>query len=192
MKIIVGLGNPGAKYLRTFHNVGFMTLEAVAQKLDVKIKKLRCKSLIAEANLSGNKFVLACPQTFMNLSGEAVRLLLQTFKSSLDELLVVYDDADLNLGALRLRPWGSAGTHNGMRNIVHCLDSEQFKRLRIGIGRPPENVPIDDYVMRDIPQEARQTMFDSIMSASDCIIDWIQGTPFDTIMQNYNKANNIL
>ncbi|HEY8418848.1 MAG TPA: aminoacyl-tRNA hydrolase [Clostridia bacterium] len=188
MKIIVGLGNPGSKYLRTFHNIGFMTLEAAAQKLDIKIKKLRCKSLIAESNLGGNKFVLACPQTYMNLSGEAVSSLLQTYKADLDELLVVYDDADLNLGAIRIRPHGSAGTHNGMRNIVHCLDSENFKRMRIGIGKP-EHMPLEDYVLRDIPMEARQIMFDAIMRASDAIIDWINGAPFETIMQNYNKSN---
>ncbi|HEY8444211.1 MAG TPA: aminoacyl-tRNA hydrolase [Clostridia bacterium] len=187
MKIIVGLGNPGSKYIRTFHNAGFMTLEAAAQKLDIKIKKLRCKSLIAEGNLDGNKFVLACPQTFMNLSGEAVLSLLQTFKADLDELLVIYDDADLNLGAIRIRPRGSAGTHNGMRNIVACLDSENFKRMRIGIGKPPENVPLEDYVLRDIPTEAREAMFDAIMRASDAVIDWIRGEPFEAIMQNYNR-----
>ncbi|HEY8423535.1 MAG TPA: aminoacyl-tRNA hydrolase [Clostridia bacterium] len=189
MKIIVGLGNPGSKYLRTFHNAGFMTLEACAQKLGIKIKKLRCKSLIAESNLNGNKFVLACPQTFMNLSGEAVSLLLQTYKSGLDELLVVYDDADLNLGAIRLRAQGSAGTHNGMRNIVQMLGSENFKRLRIGIGKPPENVPLEHYVLQDIPQSMREPMFDAIMRASDGIIDWINGVPFETVMQNYNKRN---
>ncbi|HHW90462.1 MAG TPA: aminoacyl-tRNA hydrolase [Clostridiales bacterium] len=189
MKIIVGLGNPGKKYLRAFHNIGFMTLEAVAQKLNIKIKKLRCKSLIAESNLNGNKFVLACPQTYMNLSGEAVVLLLEKFKSDLDELLVVYDDADIGLGSIRLRPWGSAGTHNGMKNIIQSLGSEQFKRLRIGIGPPPEHVPLHEYVLQDIPKDLRQTMFEAIMSASDSIIDWINGAPFDAIMQNYNKTN---
>jgi PTH1 family peptidyl-tRNA hydrolase len=188
MKIIVGLGNPGSKYLRTFHNLGFMTLEAVAQKLNIKIKKLRCKSLIAEAKIGGNKFVLACPQTYMNLSGEAVSLLFQNFKAGLDELLVVYDDADLNMGSIRIRPHGSAGTHNGMKSIVHCLDSEDFKRLRIGIGKP-EHIPLEDYVLKDIPTEARQAMFDAIMRASDAVIEWIRGAPFETIMQNYNKSN---
>ncbi|NLC16555.1 MAG: aminoacyl-tRNA hydrolase [Clostridiales bacterium] len=188
MKIIVGLGNPGKKYLRAFHNVGFMALEAAAQKLNLKIKKLRCKSLIAESNLNGNKFVLACPQTYMNLSGEAVVLLLQKFKSTLDELLVVYDDADISLGSLRLRPWGGAGSHNGMKNIIHCLGSEQFKRLRIGIGPPSEHIPLHEYVLQDIPLDLRQAMFEAIMRASDSIIDWIGGAPFDAVMQNYNKT----
>lgn len=186
MKIVVGLGNPDKKYFRTFHNAGFMVLEAAAQKLDLKIKKSRSKSLISEANLKGEKFVLAQPQTYMNLSGEAVLSLLDSFKASIDDLLVVYDDCDLDAGVLRLRTSGSAGTHNGMKSIVTCLKTENFKRLRVGIDKPPVNYPLADYVLSDIPQGLRQTMFDAVMRASTCVIDWLNGASFDTIMQNYN------
>lgn len=166
--------------------MGFMVLEATAQKLDVKIKKSRCKSLIAETNLKGEKFVLATPQTYMNLSGEAVISLLETFDATPDDLLVVYDDCDLHAGALRLRTSGSAGTHNGMRNIINCLKTQDFKRLRVGIGSAPPNISLADYVLSDIPSDMRQTMFDTIMRASDGIIEWLNGTPFDTVMQKYN------
>ena len=186
MKIVVGLGNPDKKYLKTFHNVGFMVLDAAAQKLNLKIKKSRCRSLIAESNLNGQKFVLAMPQTYMNLSGEAVLSLIQNFKASADDLLVVYDDCDLDLGMLRLRTTGSAGTHNGMKNIINLLNTENFKRLRIGIGKPPANFPLADYVLSDIPSDSRHTMFEAILRASDCIIDWLNGQTFDTVMQQYN------
>ena len=186
MKIVVGLGNPDKKYIRTFHNMGFMVLEAAAQKLDIKIKKSRSRSLIAEANFKGEKFVFALPQTYMNLSGEAVLLLLDNFKASIDDLLIVYDDCDLDAGVLRLRTLGSAGTHNGMKSIITCLKTENFKRLRVGIGKPPVNYPLADYVLSDIPEVLRQTMFDAIIRASDCVIDWLSGVTFDNVMQNYN------
>lgn len=186
MKIAVGLGNPDSKYLRTFHNMGFMAIDAAAQKLNVKIKKSRGYSLIAEININGEKCILAKPQTYMNLSGQAVAELLKKFKADIDDLMILYDDADLDAGILRLRNFGSAGTHNGMRNIIANLQNENFKRLRIGIGKPPQNIPIADYVLSDIPENLRQIIFESIMRSSDALIDWLQGQDFEQVMQKYN------
>ena len=118
MYLIVGLGNPGEKYATTFHNMGFMALEILAQKLNLRFKTKQCRAETAECFRKGEKVILARPQTFMNLSGESVRELMGKFRVPPENLLVVYDDLDLNPGALRLRPNGSSGTHNGMRNIV--------------------------------------------------------------------------
>lgn len=184
MKIIVGLGNPGAKYLKTFHNAGFMTVDAVAQKLGFKFKLKDCKALIAEGYIGGEKVAVAMPQTYMNLSGESVNMLMGKYKAKLEDLLVIFDDADIALGQLRIRGAGSGGTHNGMRNIVACVKSEAFARVRIGIGRPPEGMPIDAYVLADIPKSAQGDMFDCFMRASDAAIMWAKGATLDEVMRS--------
>ena len=176
MVLIVGLGNPGGKYVHTRHNVGFDVTEVFSQKFDIPIRKLRCKAALGEGSVFGERVVLAQPQTFMNLSGESVVQLMNWYKPELDRLLVVYDDIDLPEGKLRFRTNGSAGTHNGMRNIIYLLGEDQFPRLRVGIGRPPEHWDLKDWVLTgyDTP-EMRKTMFDAYMGAADCIGEWIRG-----------------
>lgn len=174
MYIIVGLGNPGRKYSRTRHNAGFDALELFADKHKISISRIRCKALVGEGRVAGEKVVLAMPQTYMNLSGESVSLLLAYYKTPLDRLIVVYDDVDLPLGRLRLRPKGSAGTHNGMRSIIYLLGNDEFTRLRIGIDKPPEKFELADYVLSGYATaEERQTAFDAYVHVGgvlECLI----------------------
>ena len=129
MKLVVGLGNYGDKYAYTHHNMGFLAVECLADKLGFKFKKRECDSLIAEGYISGEKVILAKPLTFMNLSGIAVKQLLNKFKLTPADMVVIYDDIDIERGTLRVRQKGSAGTHNGMRNIIETIKTEDFKRV---------------------------------------------------------------
>jgi len=175
MYVIVGLGNPGRKYEHTRHNVGFDVLEVLSQKHNIPMRKLRCKAAIGEGTINGQKVVLAQPQTFMNLSGESVVQLLNWYKPEEDQLIVVYDDVDLQEGKLRFRPSGSAGTHNGMRNIIYLMGRDNFPRVRVGIGRPAEGWDMADWVLSGYnTPELRKTMFDAYMNAADVIAELIE------------------
>ena len=170
MYIVVGLGNPGRKYQHTRHNVGFDVTEILAQKYDIPIRKLMCRAAVGEGTIRGERVVLAQPQTFMNLSGESVVQLLNWYKTDASHLIVVYDDVDLPEGRLRFRPSGSAGTHNGMRNIVYLLGRDDFPRVRVGIGRPAEGWDMKDWVLATYATpELRKTMFDAYMNAADAV-----------------------
>jgi PTH1 family peptidyl-tRNA hydrolase len=153
MKLIVGLGNPGREYERTRHNVGFMVLDRLAEQHATRFNEKRSQSQVARVRLDDQEVMLAKPQTYMNLSGRAVQGLLAGHDIRPDQLLVVYDDFDLPLGTLRLRERGSAGTHNGMRSIIECLGTEDFARLRLGIG-PAEGLSARDYVLADFDEQA--------------------------------------
>jgi PTH1 family peptidyl-tRNA hydrolase len=141
VKLIVGLGNPGPHYARNRHNVGYQCVERLAQRHDLALSKLMFKALIASGHIGGTRVLLARPLTFMNLSGEAVRPLFRWYHVDLADLLVIYDDLDLPLGRIRLRPGGGSGGHKGMQSIIEALGMEDFPRLRIGIGRPVHGEP---------------------------------------------------
>ena len=176
MYLIVGLGNPGSKYARTRHNVGFDVVEILADKLNTRLTKLKCKALLAETKIGDERVVLAQPQTFMNLSGESVVELMNWYKVPVENVIVCYDDIDLDLGALRVRAKGSAGTHNGMRSIVYLLGKDNFPRVRVGIGRPPQGWDLKDYVLTGYnTPELRETMFDAYNAAADVIAEYISG-----------------
>ena len=164
--IVVGLGNPEKKYEHTRHNVGFDVLQVLSQKLDIPLNKLRCKALTGEGRIGGERVVLAAPQTYMNLSGQSVVELLRWYKADAKHLIVVYDDVDLPQGRLRVRAGGSAGTHNGMRNIVYLTGRDDFPRVRIGIGKPEPGRDLAAYVLGKYPPEARQAMFDAFLRAA--------------------------
>ena len=134
MYIIAGLGNPGKRYENTRHNIGFIALDLLAERNDIKINKIKHKALVGEGRISGQKFLLVKPQTYMNLSGQSVREVMEYYKEEIDRLVVIYDDIDIPSGTVRIRKKGSAGTHNGMRSIIYDLKSDQFPRIRIGIG----------------------------------------------------------
>ena len=176
MKIIVGLGNPGEKYANTYHNVGFLTLDAVAADLGVSIDKRECESLTGSANVGGERVILAKPQTFINLSGKAVSALLGWYKAALSDLLVIYDDIDIPKGTFRFRERGSAGTHNGMRDIIASLGSGDFARLRIGTGKVPENIPLVSYVLMNITDGDRALIGGAAGEAADKAIEWLNKT----------------
>lgn len=167
--IVVGLGNPEEKYEHTRHNVGFDVLQVLSQKLDIPLNKLRCKALTGEGRIGGERVVLAAPQTYMNLSGQSVVELLRWYKADAKHLIVVYDDVDLPQGRLRVRAGGSAGTHNGMRNIVYLTGRDDFPRVRIGIGKPEPGRDLAAYVLGKYPPEARQAMFDAFLRAADAV-----------------------
>ena len=192
MKIIVGLGNPTPKYRNNYHNLGFMTADALAEKLKMKIKTSECKSLTAVKRIDGDDVVIAKPQTFMNLSGEAVKELLRKYGAYSEDLIVVYDDADIPVGKLRLRKEGSAGTHNGMRSIIKEINSENFPRLRIGFGcaeLKDKSVPIIEKVLSNISYTDREKINEAIQKAADKLFDYIAGKlTFDALMQEINKG----
>lgn len=148
MKLIVGLGNPGPRYTRSRHNAGFQCVERIANEYGMGAGTVMFKAYLARGLMDGERVVLARPLTFMNLSGLAVRPLVRWYHLPLTDLLVVYDDLDLPLGQIRLREKGGAGGHKGMRSIIEALGSQQFARLRIGIGRPLRGEP-QEYVLRD-------------------------------------------
>lgn len=175
MYVIVGLGNPGRKYAHTRHNVGFDVVDILSQKHHILMEKRRGKALVGEGLIGGKRVALCLPQTFMNLSGESVVQLVNWYKPEHDQLIVCYDDIDLPEGKLRFRTSGSAGTHNGMRNIIYLLGRDDFPRVRVGTGRPPEYMDLKDYVLTSYDTKAlRETMFDAYMRAADVITEYVK------------------
>lgn len=156
MIIIVGLGNPDKKYEQTYHNLGFLAVDRFAQKICANFSKTMCKACVAEANVNGQKVILAKPLTYMNLSGESVVLLKQKYKDA--RILVIVDDIDLPRGEIRYRLHGSAGTHNGLRSIVSYIGQE-FERIKIGIGRD-ESMDLCDYVLSKIDMKEFDKVLD--------------------------------
>ncbi|MCL2060314.1 MAG: aminoacyl-tRNA hydrolase [Oscillospiraceae bacterium] len=147
--LIVGLGNPGGAYEATRHNVGFRTIDAVSGAIEAQVQKKRFSSLVGEGRFEGKKIVLIKPQTFMNASGEAVRQALRFYKTGHGNMIVVYDDVDIDLGKIRLRAFGGTGSHNGMRSISdHIGEGAKFPRIRIGIGKQPKNMELRDFVLK--------------------------------------------
>ncbi|NCA67952.1 MAG: aminoacyl-tRNA hydrolase [Clostridia bacterium] len=152
MIIIIGLGNPGLEYRKTYHNIGFRCVDKLAESLGVTFKHKYCNAKAAEYYLNGEKIVIAKPQTYMNLSGDSVKQLAAKFKAQNSEILIVYDDIDLPFGSIRIRSEGSAGTHNGMKSIVANM-GKNIPRLRAGIGRGPEDVPLFSYVLSRVSKD---------------------------------------
>ena len=185
MYLIVGLGNPGSKYAHTRHNVGFDVLEALSRKLDVSISREKDEALIGECFVGGQKVILALPQTYMNLSGEAVSRLVHWYKIEPENLLVVYDDIDIPQGNIRIRKNGSAGTHNGMRSIVGLLGYENFPRLRVGVGQKREGYELADWVLGHYIGEEQEVADKAFQQAADAIVEYIEHG-IDSAMCKYN------
>jgi PTH1 family peptidyl-tRNA hydrolase len=167
VKLIVGLGNPGRKYAGNRHNVGFQCLDRLAEVRGLSFGRRKHKALLAQGKTADLKIILAKPQTFMNLSGEAVERLVRFYKVPREDILVIYDDLDLPLGKIRLRPEGGSGGHKGMKSVIEHLGTNGFPRLRVGIGRPAHGDPVD-YVLDDFtPDEqiAINEAYDRVVSA---------------------------
>lgn len=175
MKIVVGLGNPGSDYAGTYHNVGFNALDRLSSRFDMPDFLLDKKSnaYIAEQVLFGQKTLFVKPNTYMNLSGDAVSYLSRYYKIAPHDILVIYDDIDIPKGTVRARKSGSAGTHNGMRDIVGKLASADFARVRIGIGTKPDYMALADYVLSKVPAAWRELMDKSYALAADFAEDWL-------------------
>ena len=185
MKLIVGLGNPGAEYERTRHNVGWQVLDAFARKFRIDITRHEKSAMTGSGRVAGGSVMVAMPLTYMNLSGDAVRLLVNAYLDSTQDLMVVYDDIDLPLGRLRIRPNGSAGTHNGMRSIIAELGSENFPRLRVGIGSAGEG-RLRDYVLDEFTPEERPVIDRAIERAVDALLLYCRGD-LKRAMTEFNK-----
>jgi PTH1 family peptidyl-tRNA hydrolase len=169
MKIVLGLGNPGGFYAHTYHNMGFLAVECLAEKLGAEFSKKECDALTAHASIPGaGRVILAKPQTFMNLSGTAAQKLLHYYKCGVADLIVLYDDIDLEKGAIRYRETGSAGTHNGMRDIV--LKVGESPRVRIGIGRPEAGRDLASYVLGNVPEAERPLLAQAIEEAAQKVL----------------------
>jgi len=174
MKLIVGLGNPGKKYDATRHNVGFMVADRLAEQMGGNFtEKTRHRALVAEGFLAGEKVVLAKPLTFMNASGEAVRSLMDFYRLDPEDLLVLVDDMALAAGRLRIRPGGSAGGQNGMKDIIRHLGTQEFARLRVGIGKPPHEDAIR-HVLGGFSNEEWTLVKEAIEKAAEAVPVWIR------------------
>ena len=165
MKIIVGLGNPGIKYAGTRHNMGFSAITGISDHFDIPFNKKECKAVTGHGFIGTEKVVLAKPQTFMNLSGEAVRELLNFYKCTAEDLIIIYDDIDLDVGKIRIRSHGSAGGHNGIKSIIQNIGTEEFDRIKIGVGHKPENFDLIDHVLGRFPKEQLEDVRDSVSRA---------------------------
>lgn len=187
MKCIVGLGNPGSKYADTRHNVGFMVLEKLSQRWGISFSsQIRHHSLLAEGVVKGQRVLLAMPQTYMNRSGLAVAELLRYHPLDVEQLAVVYDDLDLPIGAVRLRKQGSSGGHNGLKSIIQHIGTQSFPRVRIGIGRPPADKGVTDYVLSPFDREQQEAMAEAIEWAAEALEHWLSH-PFEQTMNLYNR-----
>ena len=185
--LVVGLGNPGPQYAHTRHNAGFDTVSVLSERWGAPLTKKKCSGLLAETTYAGQRVVLCQPQTFMNLSGQCVAELLSWYKCPLDHLLVIYDDIDLPLARLRVRKSGSAGTHNGMRSILAHVPSQDFPRVRVGVGAKPEGWDLADWVLSHYTiREEQDAMRDAFVRAADCVEDWLKNG-VDHAMQTYNQ-----
>jgi PTH1 family peptidyl-tRNA hydrolase len=160
MKIIVGLGNPTREYEGTRHNVGFSVIHRISDEYDIPVETKKHKALIGKGIIEGEKVILAKPQTYMNLSGESVRELLDYYKCDNSDLIVIYDDISLDVGRIRLRAKGSAGGHNGIKNIIAHLGTDVFDRIKVGVGEKPKNMDLVDYVLGRFSKDELESIRD--------------------------------
>lgn len=174
MKIVVGLGNPGREYDGTRHNVGFEVLALIAQRFDVGRPKAKFKAEVAEVSIKNQKTILLSPLTYMNLSGQSVRAALDFYKLPLSDVLVICDDINLEVAKLRFRPSGSAGGQNGLKNIIQQLGSQDFGRLRVGVGKTPPNWNASDFVLGKFGADERSEMDLGISRAANAVEAWIE------------------
>ena len=189
MKIVVGLGNPGKKYEQTRHNIGFEVIGSIANRYAVSGVKQKFSAEVAETSVKNEKTVLLCPLTYMNLSGKSVRKAVDFYKIDLANLLVVCDDINLDLGRLRLRASGSAGGQNGLKDIIRCLGSDQFPRLRVGVGRVPPQWDAADFVLGKFSSQDRDSADAAIRRATDAVDVWIENG-IQSAMNQFNGATN--
>lgn len=185
--IVVGLGNPGAQYAATVHNAGFMAIDRIADKLGLKLKNKGCASLYAEQYIGGKKVVFAKPQTYMNLSGEAIKQLCGAFRATPQETLIIYDDIDLPIGAIRIRAEGSGGTHNGMRSVVAELGTKAIPRIRIGVGDDRGKMELRDYVLSKVSGEKKEKLDAVLACVAECVAEYVREGDLEAIMRKYNK-----
>ena len=186
MYAVIGLGNPGTKYNGTKHNVGFDAIDCLSIRNNVKLNKIKHKSVYCEVNISGEKVLLVKPQTYMNNSGITVLDIYKYHNIPIENIIVIYDDIDINVGSVRIRKKGSAGSHNGMKSIIYHLKDDSFPRVRIGVGRPKENEDLANYVLNKFNKEDRKIVDDIIEQAALAVEEIIK-SDIDKAMNLYNR-----
>ena len=176
--LIVGLGNPGREYEKTRHNVGFRAVELLAKQVNCKIDRARFRGLTGSCTLAGQKLLLLKPETFMNLSGEAVHLAAMFYRIPIDRILVLSDDISLPVGKIRVRAEGSAGGHNGLKSIISHLGSQEFPRVRIGVGaKPHPDYDLADWVLSNFSAEEEKALAPAVENAVSAVLELIQNGP---------------
>ena len=173
MFLIVGLGNPGVEYAATRHNIGFDMITYLSDKYNIPVNSREGKALVGKGILAGEKVMLAQPQTYMNLSGESVRALMDYYKIDIEDLMVIYDDISLDVGKLRIRAKGSAGGHNGIKNIIAHLGTQEFTRIKIGVGEKPAKMDLADYVLGHFSKEEQPVIRESADRAREAVCEII-------------------
>lgn len=185
MYIIAGLGNPGKEYEFTRHNAGFSVIDALSDKYNISVDTARHKGLIGKGVIEGNKVILVKPMTYMNLSGECIRAVMDYYKSDIDELIVVFDDISLDVGRLRIRAKGSAGGHNGIKSIIAQLGSDNFKRVKYGVGDKPKGWDLADWVLGHFDNSQKAVLEQADKKACDALV-CIMNEGIESAMNKYN------
>lgn len=185
MRLIVGLGNPGKKYEQTRHNVGFLVVDELLKKLNISLDQEGFKSFYTTYFYKGEKIIICKPQTYMNLSGEAVSEIVSYYKIKHEDIVVIYDDLDLPMGKLRLRASGSSGGHNGIKNIINLLGDQNIKRIRIGISRD-DKYDVKDYVLSKISGDDLKLFNEAKIKAADALLYWLYESDFNKVMSKFN------
>ena len=184
MKLVAGLGNPGRKYNDTRHNAGFMVVDRLADKYNIRLNREERKAVVAKERIKGEKVILAKPQTFMNESGVAIQQLADYYDLDIDDILVVYDDLDLDVGQLKIKPKGGHGGHNGIKSVINLLGAKNFARVRIGIGRP-EYRSVRDYVLSKFSVEEEEEIEQSLQQGVKAV-EYFLDDDLDQAMNKYN------
>ena len=184
--LVIGLGNPGREYKNTRHNIGFLLMDLLAEHLGVSFTRTQFKSLVTNGWLDNKKIILAKPQTFMNRSGQAVRSLMKFYKIESHQLLVAYDDVDLPFDTIRMKPSGGSGGHKGMQSIIEQLGTQDYPRLRLGVGRPPGYKQAADYVLKPFSKDEADFLQNFIERAADAVKAFVVDG-IDPAMTHYNR-----
>ncbi|MCB9112695.1 MAG: aminoacyl-tRNA hydrolase [Anaerolineales bacterium] len=183
--LLIGLGNPGREYKDTRHNIGFMLIDQLAERIGARGMKVQSKAIITSGLYEERKLILAKPQTYMNLSGQSVQGLLHFYKIPLENLLVAHDDLDIPYGTIRIRPGGGPGGQRGMANTIELLGTKDFPRLRLGIGRPPERMDPKDYVLQNFSKDELKLMPELLSRAADAALEFVM-KGLNAAMNKYN------
>ncbi|MER2079270.1 peptidyl-tRNA hydrolase [Psychrobacillus psychrotolerans] len=187
MKIIVGLGNPGKQYEATRHNIGFHVIDELSKRLDIPLTQSKFNGMYGIGHVGTEKVMLLKPLTYMNLSGECIVPMMDYYEVNDDEIVVIYDDLDLQVGKLRLRQKGSAGGHNGIKSIIQHLGSQEFNRIRIGVDRPKNGMKVPDYVLSNFSEDEKIEMIHAVKNSANACEDWVTKKFLD-VMNTYNGA----
>lgn len=185
VKLVVGLGNPGEKYAGTRHNIGFDCIDYCAKEMYLELNEAKFKGVFGKGMVSGEKVILLKPLTFMNLSGESVRPLMDYYDIKIEDLVVIYDDMDLPTGKIRLRQKGSAGGHNGIKSLIAHLGTQEFNRIRVGVDRPQNGESVINHVLGTYRPDERDAVSESILKTSKAVEAWMS-KPFLQVMNQFN------